>query len=129
MRGRKSIIGPQILAVFQVEEGQPKKRLSLSQIQDALPDVLETGVKYALERLRGGDGAEKQIRVVGYQTQVGHGGKPLPIFELGTDPDVPRTDEYVEDMSAEIARRARDVRRKRELMALQKELAAIDNYE
>jgi hypothetical protein len=128
--GRYSTIGNKILECFQVGEGQTeKKRLSLSQIRTQLSDISETSIKSAMDRLRGGDGALKRLRVVGYLTQVGHGGRSLPVFELGSDPDVPRTEEYVEDQSEEIARRRRDIRRALEDRDLQRQLAAIDNYE
>jgi hypothetical protein len=126
---RVSPIGDQILELFEAEAGKPKKRFTLKQLQDILDHLDPMAVKHALDRLRGQDGAEKRLRAVGYVTQVGHGGKAMPILELGGEADVPRTEEYVEDGAAEIARKASRLRALQEDRRLQKELAAIDNYE
>jgi hypothetical protein len=114
--------------LFQAAEGAPKKRFTLKQLQDILDFLDPQAVKSALERLRGMDGAVKRLRAVGYQLQVGHGGKPMPILELGAEADVPRTEAYIEDPAAELARRASRMRALQEERRLQKELDAIDNY-
>jgi hypothetical protein len=125
---RVSPVGDQILELFQAAEGAPKKRFTLKQLQDILDFLDPQAVKSALERLRGMDGAVKRLRAVGYQLQVGHGGKPMPILELGAEADVPRTEAYIEDPAAELARRASRLRALQEERRLQKELDAIDNY-
>lgn len=125
---RSSPVGDQILELFQTEEGAPLKRFTLKQLQDVLDHVDPQSVKSAFERLRGQDGGIRRLRAVGYMTQVGHGGKPMPIVSLGTAPDVPRTDEYIEDMSAEATKRAKETRRRAEELRLKRELDAIDNY-
>jgi hypothetical protein len=126
---RASPIGDQVLELFVAEEGQPNKRFTMRQIQEILDHIDPIGIKSAMERLRGQDGGIRRLRAVGYLMQSGNGGRAMPILELGTGPDVPRTDAYIEDPSAEVNRRARDIRRMQEDRRLQKELAAIDNYE
>lgn len=125
---RSSPVGEQILALFQTTEDKPAKRFTLRQLQDILDYLDPQSVKSALERLRGQDGGTRQLRAVGYATQVGHGGKPMPILVLGTEPDVPKTEEFVEDSSAELIRRHKRLREQAESLRLKRELDALDNY-
>ncbi len=120
--GRTATIGAQILDLFEVEDGQAKKRLSLTQLYTLLAELPVTSIRSSLQRLRGGDGNAKQIRVVSYLTQAGHGGNYLPIFELGSEPDVPREEQYVEN-NDEMIRRAKRIRVLQEERAMKKELA------
>ncbi len=125
---RASPIGDQVLELFEAEEGQPKKRFTMRQIQDILDHIDPIGIKSAMERLRGQDGGIRRLRAVGYLMQSGNGGRAMPILELGTEDDVPRTDAYIEDPAADIARKASRMRALQEERRLQKELDAIDNY-
>jgi hypothetical protein len=125
---RSSPVGEQILALYKQEEGKPAKRFTLRQLQDILDHLDPQSVKSALERLRGMDGGTRQLRAVGYATQVGHGGKPQPILVLGTEPDVPKTEEFVEDTSLADIRRLNEKRARHQQRMVQKELDAIDNY-
>lgn len=126
--GRDAPVGNQILELFTAKEGQAPKRFTLNQLYDCLPHLPDTSVKSAMKRLRGEDGGKRMLRVVGYKTQVGHGGRTIPIFELGVEPDVPRTDEYVEDMSVENSRRARNIRHALEDRKRLKSLALLDDF-
>jgi hypothetical protein len=125
---RSSPVGDQILELYEVEEGAPAKRFTLRQLQDILNHLDPFSVKNALDRLRGQDGGIRRLRAVGYMSQLGHGGKPMPYLALGTAPDVPRTEEYIEDQAAEAQKRAKATRRRAEELRLKRELDAIDNY-
>lgn len=116
-----------ILALFETKEGEPKKRFTLTELYEHLPDVGESTIKGALQRLRGNDGCTKELRAVGYMGQSGNGGLPQPILELGNAPDVPREEQYVQT-NDQLIRRTKDLRRKQEEMRLKRELDAIDNY-
>jgi hypothetical protein len=126
--GREATVGNQILELFEVAVGPEKRRFSLQQIYAILDHLDPQSVKSALDRLRGQDGGTRRLQVVGYLTQQGHGGLPMPVFTLGTDPDVPRTDEYVEDTSAVARRRLNELRRRHSERQVLKDLDAIDNY-
>lgn len=125
---RSSPVGEQILELFVQVEDKPPKRFTLRQLQDILDHLDPQSVKSAYERLRGQDGGTRRLRAVGYQTQSGHGGKPMPIVVLGTEPDVPRTEEYVEDTSMDATRRLNELRRRHEERKTLKQLADLDNY-
>ena len=115
-----------ILDLFKVEEGQPPIRLTYLQIQkklDATPEELDR----PMDILRGSIGNNKQIRAVLYADIQGRTGLPVPIFELGSEPDAPRIRaNTIEDKEA--IKAAKRNRNRAEELKLQRELDAIDNY-
>lgn len=126
---RNATVSGQILELFAVEEDEPLKRFTLRQLQDILDHLDPQRVKSAMERLRGQHSTVKRLRAVGYINQAGHGGKSIPVFSLGNDPDVPRTEAHTENIVADATRRARELRRRHEERRVLKELDAIDNYQ
>lgn len=115
-----------ILDLFKVEEGQPPVRLTSLQIQKKL-NATAAEVDRPIDILRGNIGNNKQIRAVLYSDIAGRTGLPVPIFELGSEPDVPRTRaNTIEDKEA--IKAAKRNRNRAEELKLQRELDAIDNY-
>lgn len=110
-----------ILALF-----TDRPTLNSVEIRELLPNESEDRVKNALARMRGIKGV-KRIRVKGYLNILGRHGHAVPVFEVGTLPDVLKTDDNIED-SDELLRRARWVRDKREEHRLKKQLAELDAW-
>jgi hypothetical protein len=119
---REAIVSNQILALFEVREGEKKKSFTLDQISAQLNHLTWESIKAALNRLRGHDGVPKQIRAARYLSAVGHGGRSQPVFELGSAPDAPREEQYTQ-INDETIRRVKRIRNLQEERRMHKELA------
>jgi hypothetical protein len=104
-----------------------RPELTVTQICHLLPDDDVASLKSAVRRLRGEGGKERCIRAKRYIHQAGHGGTAMPVFVLGSEPDAPKEMEFIVP-NDEAVKRAAEVRRKREALSLQRQLAAMDSY-